>query len=470
MKIKTRFAPSPTGNLHFGNIRTALFSWLFAKKNDGKFFLRIEDTDVLRNVEGSVKNIIKVMKWLGLNWDEKIYFQSKRLYLYKKIIFFMLKNGFAYKCYCSKTVLEEKRNYQILNNEKPKYDGTCRNIQNSNFIFNNSFVVRFRNPLKGYVKFFDEIRGIIKFKNSELDDFIIQRRNGMPTYNFCVVADDLDMKITHVIRGEDHISNTPKQVNIFTALSANVPKYAHLPILLDENKKKFSKKNNNNDFFKYFEEGFLPEAMLNYLVRLGWSHGNKEIFSIDEMKNLFSFKNVSKSSSIFDKKKLLYLNKYYINNFTNEKIISLLKYYFDKENIDILNGPNVKKVFKVFKNRCFSLREIVICSSYLYKKCVNFKNLFLVKCNKKKFLIILKVVYFNFKNIKIWISSEIWKTIQLISYKNNFSLKKIIYILRKIFTGKSSSPSISKILYLIGYAKVIFSLKKFIFFIIKKFF
>ncbi|WP_343184081.1 glutamate--tRNA ligase [Buchnera aphidicola (Ceratovacuna keduensis)] len=466
MKIKTRFAPSPTGNLHFGNVRTALFSWLFAKKNKGKFILRIEDTDVLRNNLKSVKNILEVMNWLGLNWDEKIYFQSKRFNFYKKIINLMLEKKIAYKCYCSEDILKNKRFYQILKKKKPKYDGTCRNLENNIFFNKKSFVIRFKNPKSGYVEFHDKIRGIIKFNNSELDDFIIQRRDGSPTYNFCVVADDLDMKITHVIRGEDHISNTPKQINIFCSLNANVPIYAHLPIILDKNKNKISKKNSNINIMKYFREGFLPEAILNYLVRLGWSHGNKEIFSISEMKNFFSLNKISKSSSIFNIKRLLYLNKYYINNIIDiKKIILLLKYYFKKENINIKNGPNIEKVFNIFKYRCSSLREIVISSNYLYDKFLNLKNILLINFSNKYILIIFKVSYYNFKDIDLWNSSKIWKKIVFMSDKNNFDLKNVIDILRVTFTGKFNTPSISKIIYLIGKKRILYNLKKCILFL-----
>ncbi|BGI51291.1 MAG: glutamate--tRNA ligase [Buchnera aphidicola (Ceratovacuna japonica)] len=466
MKIKTRFAPSPTGNLHFGNIRTALFSWLFAKKNKGEFILRIEDTDNLRNKPKSVKNIVEVMKWLGLNWDGKIYFQSRRFSFYKKIINAMLEKKIAYKCYCSENDLKKKKKNQILNNKKPKYDGTCRSFKNNVFFKDKSFVIRFKSPKSGYVKFNDEIRGNIKFKNSELDDFIILRRNGIPTYNFCVVVDDLHMGITHVIRGEDHISNTPKQINIFCSLKANIPKYAHLPMILSEEKKKISKKNNNTNIIKYFEEGFLPEAILNYLVRLGWSYGNKEIFSLSEMKKLFSLNNISKSSSIFNIKRLFFLNKYYINNVISyKKIVPLLKYHFVKENINIKYGPDIKKVFYLFKNRCFSLREIIVSSNYLYKKFLNLDNIFLIKLPYKYILIVFKISYYNFKKIDYWSSSEIWKKIVIISYKDKLFLHNIINILRITFTGKSFSPSISKIIYLIGRKKILYSLKKCILFL-----
>ncbi|WP_343154826.1 glutamate--tRNA ligase [Buchnera aphidicola (Pseudoregma panicola)] len=470
MKIKTRFAPSPTGNLHFGNVRTALFSWLFAKKNKGKFILRIEDTDVARNDLKSVKNILEVMKWLGLNWDEKIYFQSKRFSFYKKIITLMLKKKVAYKCYCSESVLKNKKKYQILKKKKPKYDRTCRNLKNNIFLKKKSFVIRFKNPKSGYVEFNDKIRGMIKFNNSELDDFIIQRRDGNPTYNFCVVVDDLDMKITHVIRGEDHISNTPKQINIFYSLKAKIPIYAHLPIILDENKKKISKKNSNINIIKYFKEGFLPEAILNYLVRLGWSNGNKEIFSLYEMKKNFSLDNVGKSSSILNIKRLLYLNKYYINNIiSRKKIILLLKYYFKKENINIKYGPNIEEIFNLFKKRCSSLREIVVSSSYLYNKFLNLNNIFLTNLSNKYVLIVFKISYYNFKCINLWSSSKIWKKIVLMSFKNKLYLKNIINILRVTFTGKLNSPSISKIIFLIGKKKILFNLKKCILFLKKCF-
>ncbi|WP_343188403.1 glutamate--tRNA ligase [Buchnera aphidicola (Ceratoglyphina bambusae)] len=458
MKVKTRFAPSPTGELHFGNIRTALFSWLFARKNSGKFILRFEDTDVNRNVLGSIEKIKKVMKWLGLNWDEKIYFQSKRLNYYYDIINFMLKKKIAYKCYCSEEILYKKKICQIKNHENTKYDGYCRNLKQNNFNCKKPYVVRFKSPKNGVISFEDAIRGLIKFKNKELDDFIIQRRNGIPTYNFCVVLDDLAMKITHVIRGEDHISNTPKQINILLSLNAHIPVYAHLPMLLDINKNKLSKKNFNTSIIKYFNEGFLPEAILNYLVRLGWSHGNKEIFSITEMKKLFSLEKVSKSSSIFDYKKLLWINKYYINNVSSKKIVFLLKYYMEKENINIKNGPNVKEVLKIFKSRYFTLKEIALSCRYLYEDIEDFKHLFLKKHYSKDSLKMLKIIYYSFKKIIHWNSIEIWESINSISLNNNISLKDIINFIRIIFTGKNNSPSISIIIYLIGKKRVLYNL------------
>ncbi|KAF0719896.1 putative glutamate--tRNA ligase, mitochondrial, partial [Aphis craccivora] len=295
MKVKTRFAPSPTGNLHIGSIRTALYSWLFARRHNGKFVLRIEDTDFERSNSSSVQSIFQGLKWLGLNWDEGPYFQTERLKRYKEVIEIMLKTGNAYKCYCSPKEIEEERSKQISEGKKPRYTGVCRNLK-TQYNINKQYTIRFKNPTFGKVTFEDKIRGKITFNNIELDDLIIQRSNGIPTYNFCVVIDDLDMNITHVIRGEDHINNTPRQINILKSLKARIPIYAHVSMILNENGKKFSKRENAENIIEYNKKGFLPEALINYIIRLGWSHGNQEIFTISELKKLFNLDAINKSA------------------------------------------------------------------------------------------------------------------------------------------------------------------------------
>lgn len=312
MKIKTRFAPSPTGYLHVGGARTALYSWLFARNLGGEFVLRIEDTDLERSTQAAIDAIMDGMNWLNLDWDEGPYFQTKRFDRYNAVIDEMLENGTAYKCYCSKERLEALREEQMANNEKPRYDGHCRD-SHEHHAADEPCVVRFRNPQEGSVIFDDQIRGPIEFSNDELDDLIIRRTDGSPTYNFCVVVDDWDMEITHVIRGEDHINNTPRQINILKALGAPVPVYAHVSMILGDDGKKLSKRHGAVGVMQYRDDGYLPEALLNYLVRLGWSHGDQEIFSRDEMKALFSLENVSKSASAFNTEKLQWLNHHYIN-------------------------------------------------------------------------------------------------------------------------------------------------------------
>nr|GME07298.1 glutamate--tRNA ligase [Ipomoea batatas] len=287
MKIKTRFAPSPTGFLHVGGARTALYSWLFARHHQGEFVLRIEDTDLERSTPEAIEAIMDGMNWLSLDWDEGPYYQTKRFDRYNAVIDEMQEAGTAYKCYCSKERLEALRETQMANGEKPRYDGRCRD-SHEHHAADEPHVVRFRNPQEGSVIFDDQIRGPIEFSNQELDDLIIRRTDGSPTYNFCVVVDDWDMGITHVVRGEDHINNTPRQINILKAIGAQVPVYAHVSMILGDDGKKLSKRHGAVGVMQYRDDGYLPEALLNYLVRLGWSHGDQEIFSVKEMTALFS--------------------------------------------------------------------------------------------------------------------------------------------------------------------------------------
>ena len=287
MEVRTRFAPSPTGYLHVGGARTALYSWLYARHNNGKFVLRIEDTDRERSTQPAIDAIIEGMKWTGLSWDEGPFYQTKRFDRYNALIDEMLADGRAYKCYCTKERLEKLREDQMKAGEKPRYDGHCAD-DHSEHSPDEPYCVRFKNPKTGKVKFHDLIRGDIEFDNAELDDLVIRRTDGTPTYNFCVVVDDWDMKITHVVRGEDHINNTPRQINIYKALGAPVPEFAHVSMILGDDGTKLSKRHGAVSVMQYRDDGYLPEALLNYLVRLGWGHGDQEIFSVQEMIELFN--------------------------------------------------------------------------------------------------------------------------------------------------------------------------------------
>ena len=302
MTIRTRFAPSPTGYLHIGGARTALYNWLFAKKNNGKFLLRVEDTDSERSTDDSVSQILSSMKWLGLEPDEKPVFQSERIDIYDQYINALIKDEHAYKCFCSKEELEISKNEQKKRNLKPRYDGRCRDA-NQKLRSKEPYVVRFKNPLTGNVNFIDSIRGKVTFNNKELDDLVIQRSDRSPTYNFAVVIDDYDMDITHVIRGDDHINNTPRQINIMKALKFNIPSYAHLPMILGQDGARLSKRHGAEGVMDYRDGGFLSDALINYLVRLGWSHGDQEIFSKNELTNLFSLEKIHQSPANFDQKK-----------------------------------------------------------------------------------------------------------------------------------------------------------------------
>lgn len=455
MIIKTRFAPSPTGYLHIGGVRTALYSWLFARNQGGKFILRIEDTNTDNYKKTAIDNIIEGMNWLNLDWDEGPYFQTKRINRYNIIIDRMLKEGKAYKCYCSKERLDNIRKKQIINKEKPRYDNYCRN--NNNFYKKNEpFVVRFRNPKEGFVIFNDKIRGLIKFSNTELDDLIIRRTDGFPTYNFCVVIDDLDMKITHVIRGEDHINNTPRQINILKALNAPIPEYAHLSLLKDKNGKKISKSNGDIGIMKYREDGILPDALLNYLIRLGWSYGNKEIFSKEEMIKLFNLKSFVKSSSIFNKDKLLWLNHYYINNLSNEYVATHLNWHIKNKNIDISIGPKLSLIVKILGKSCKTLKEMAKNCEFFYKEKIDYNNEIIYKYFDYSSIESLEQIKFVFKKIKKWTIEEINKNLLNIANKLNFlDLSKINMQLRIAITGSNKSPKLDIILHAIGQYRTI---------------
>ncbi|AXN02151.1 Glutamyl-tRNA synthetase [Candidatus Purcelliella pentastirinorum] len=447
MKIKTRFAPSPTGSLHLGGARTALYSWLFAQKHNGSFILRFEDTNKKNSKKYFVKEIIKNMKWMGLNWNKNIYFQSQRIKKYNKIIKKMLINKKAYKCYCSKERLKNLKKYQLKNKIKPRYDNLCR--YNKKKLKKNKYVIRFKNPEFGEVVFKDQIRGKIKIKNKELDDLIIQRSNGIPTYNFCVAIDDWDMKITHVIRGEEHISNTPKQINILHAIGIKPPIYAHLPIILNENGEKMSKRKNTKSIFEYKKNGYLPEALLNYLIRLGWSHGNKEIFNITEMKELFNLKKVNKSASLLNNNKLKWLNQHYLKNLNEKIIIKNFKNYIKLNKIR-LNNLEIE-ILKIFIPRCKTFKEIIKQSNYLYKNIKLKKNDYLCKNSIKP----LKYIKKEFSSIKIWNESNIQLKINKIIEKLKLNIIDLNMPLRISITGQTKSPNLSLIISLLGKHKAL---------------
>ncbi|QCI22533.1 glutamate--tRNA ligase [Buchnera aphidicola] len=459
MKVKTRFAPSPTGNLHIGSIRTALYSWLFARHHGGKFVLRIEDTDLSRSKSISINSIINGLKWLGLNWDEGPYFQTERLNRYKEVINFLLEKRDAYICICSPQELEEIRIKQIRKGNKPRYPGTCRNLQIKKRL-NKNYVIRFKNPLFGEIEFQDKIRGKIIFNNAELDDLVIQRSNGMPTYNFCVVVDDLDMKITHIIRGEDHINNTPRQINILHSLGGKIPVYAHLSMILDEEGHKISKRKNAINIIDYHKNGFLPEALLNYIIRLGWSYGDKEIFDISEMKELFNLKFISKSPSKINMNKLLWLNKYYINNLSLNYISNLLKNYMKNQNINIKNGPDLESVVKILRSRFNTLKEITESCRYFYEEFDFFNKLAVEKYFTTESVYTLEELYKRMKNLSVWDNYNILTIINNVSKDLTVKTKVVNMVLRISMTGNMYSPSISSIINLIGREKSLSRIKK----------
>ena len=322
MTVRTRFAPSPTGYLHIGGVRTALFSWLYARRHGGQFVLRIEDTDLERSTPESVNAILEGMTWLGLEYDEGPFYQTHRFERYNEVIQELLDKGLAYRCNCSRERLDALRDGQLQRKEKPRYDGHCRGLLVDP---DEPHVIRFRNPQEGSVVVDDRIRGKIIFGNAELDDLIIRRTDGAPTYNLTVVVDDADMGVTDVIRGDDHVNNTPRQVNILKALGKEPPRYAHVPMILGDDGSRLSKRHGAVSVLEYRNQGILPEALLNYLVRLGWSHGDQEVFSLDEMISLFDIDAVNKAASSFNTEKLLWLNQHYIKKVLAANDFSMLK-------------------------------------------------------------------------------------------------------------------------------------------------
>ncbi|CAL4318421.1 glutamate--tRNA ligase [Buchnera aphidicola] len=465
MKIKTRFAPSSTGFLHLGSMRTALYSWLFAKRFNGSFVLRIEDTDISRSNTVYIKNILSTLKWLGITWDEGPYLQSTRLRFYKKVIHYMLESNLAYKCYCSIDRLNMIRRNQILNGKKPRYDRKCREIffNNRN---NESYVIRFKNPLDGQVIFDDQIRGRIIFNNHELDDLIIQRRNGIPTYNFCVVMDDLDMQITHVIRGEDHINNTPRQINILKSLNANIPIYAHVSMIINHDKTNLSKRKNSESLLDYKKEGILKEAVLNYLLKLGWSHNDQEIFSLEEMKQFFSLKGISKSSSTLNKKKLLWFNHYYLNHLPiDSNLIDNFKKCLHALNISFENGPDLFLIISILRDRCNTLKQMALQSKYFFSDFFDINTNLLRKYSSIHFYNLLSIIYNKLSYFSIWNAKHIMLLVDEISLKYKFSLKDIYVLLRISITGSSVSPSISKVMEIIGQSSSLVRIKNMLFLI-----
>ncbi|WP_208856065.1 glutamate--tRNA ligase [Chromobacterium subtsugae] len=371
MMIRTRFAPSPTGYLHIGGVRTALFSWAYARKNNGVFVLRIEDTDLERSTPESVKAILDGMHWVGLDYDEGPFYQTHRFDRYKEVIQQLLASGHAYHCYCSKEELEAMRAEQEARGDKPRYDRRWRPEAGKTLPAipeGVQPVVRFKTPLAGVVAWDDAVKGRIEISNEELDDLIIARPDGSPTYNFCVVVDDWDMQITHVIRGDDHVNNTPRQINILKALNAPLPVYGHLPMILNEDGQKMSKRRDAVSVVDYADKGILPEALLNYLARLGWGHGDDEFFSMEQFVEWFTLEAVSPSASRFNQEKFMWLNAQHIKAADNGRLAELIAPRLAKAGVDTTHGPAIGDVLALVKERVQDLNALALEVDYFYKK------------------------------------------------------------------------------------------------------
>ncbi|MCG8486126.1 MAG: glutamate--tRNA ligase [Chromatiales bacterium] len=447
MTVRTRFAPSPTGYLHVGGARTALFSWLYARKHGGKFVLRIEDTDLERSTAESVNAILEGMTWLGLEYDEGPFYQTKRFDRYHEVIEDLLARGLAYRCNCSRERLDDLREAAMNRKEKPRYDGHCRNREVSP---DEPHVIRFRNPDAGVVVVDDLIRGRVSFNNEELDDLIIRRTDGSPTYNLTVVVDDLDMQITHVIRGDDHLNNTPRQINILKALNAEPPKYGHVPMILGDDGARLSKRHGAVSVMQYREDGFLPEALLNYLVRLGWSHGDQEIFSIDEMIELFDIDGVNKAASSFNTDKLLWLNQHYIKQDDAKRIAHLLSPHMGDLGIDPAEGPDLTKVAEAHQERARTLVEMAEMSAFCYQDYEEFEE----KAAKKHLRGVarepLERMREALSELEDWQEDALHGVVEQVSEALELKMGKVAQPLRVAVVGRAASPGIDTTLYLVG--------------------
>ena len=451
MEIVTRFAPSPTGFLHIGGIRTALFSWAYAKKNNGKFILRIEDTDIKRSTPEAVETIKAGMKWLKLNHDGDIVYQTQRIERYKELIKILIKQGDAYYCYTSKEELNQLRENQLKEGKKPKYDGRWRPNDNKELPItpkNIQPVIRFKTPKDGEIKWKDMVKGEIIIQNQELDDLIIARADGTPTYNFCVVADDWDMKVTHVIRGDDHINNTPRQINLLKALKAPIPEYGHLSMILADDGQKLSKRYGAASVMKYRDDGYLPEALINYLARLGWSHGDEEIFSATQLSEWFDFDHVTSSAAQFDQEKLDWINNHYIKNEPVDKLAALLKPKLMDNGVKVIDDEILTNAIKLYQDREKNLNVFSEDILFFFKEASpseELKNKYLVEKSKS----LVKTFIDGLEEIN-WTNEDVNNFLKYFIKKQEIKFPEIAMPLRTIIAGTDNTPNIGSIIFILG--------------------
>lgn len=445
--IRTRFAPSPTGYLHIGGARTALFSWAYARKHGGQFVLRIEDTDRERSTKQSTEAILEGMEWLGLDYDEGPYYQMERLDRYREAAEQLLRENRAYYCYASKEELDAMREQQRAAGLKPRYDGRWRDSKQTPPAGVKP-VIRFKNPQEGYVTFNDLVKGKITMANHELDDLVLLRSDGIPTYNFGVILDDLDMNISHVIRGDDHINNTPRQINILKALGAPLPQYAHVPMILGADGERLSKRHGAVSITQYREDGYLPEGLVNYLARLGWSHGDEEIFDRDQLIAWFDLTSINHAPAKFDPQKLRWLNQQYLKKTDSKRLAELAIPFFDRDNCDTSQGPDLLKIVNLLKERVDTIEELADAAVYFFRPLEPSSSL-----KAQHFSLELKPVLNNLKDkftVIDWnhqaINSEIKKT----AGEHEMKLPKLAMPLRVMVTGEAQTPSIAAVLELLG--------------------
>ena len=441
MTIRTRFAPSPTGYLHIGGVRTALFNWLYAKKHKGEYLLRIEDTDRQRSSNEFTKDILSGLSWLGIKSDLEPVFQSSRMERYGEVIQQLLDEKMAYHCYCSKERLDALRHEQRKNRQKPRYDGFCRSRTRAVPAGSNP-VVRFKNPLEGSVRIEDQVRGTVEVQNSELDDLVLARSDGTPTYHLCVVVDDIDFAITHVIRGNDHLNNTPRQINLFKALKKAIPTYAHIPLIHGKDGKRLSKRHGAVSVNQYRSDGFLARALVNYLVRLGWSHGDQEIFLSSEMVKLFNLSSIQPSPATFDVEKLLWINHQHLKRTFGTEIQNELEEYFHSRGIHPDGKPDLPALFDIQKERTKTFLEMCDASEYFYSSVDNYDK----KAAEKHFtcdsIEILQTLKSKLSQIDIWSAENIKAAVKSVASEMNLKFGQVAPPLRLAVTGRVVSPSI----------------------------
>jgi glutamyl-tRNA synthetase len=456
--IRTRIAPSPTGYLHIGTARTALFSWLFARKQSGKFILRIEDTDAQRSTQEAIDVILESMEWLGLDWDEGPFYQTQRYDLYREYAQRLLDEGKAYKCYCTPEELNEKRRQAQQEGRNPRYDRTCR--ERIDQPEGHPFTVRFKTPLEGTTLVHDLVQGDVTFPNEELDDLIILRSDGSPTYNFCVVIDDGTMEMTHVIRGNDHLSNTPKQILMYKVLGFPVPEFAHIPLILGADKARLSKRHGATSVLAYRDEGYLPEALVNFIARLGWSHGDQEIFSRQEMIETFSLDGVGKSAGVFNAEKLLWLNQHYIKESTPERLAGLLMPFLEQQypnlrcpvddNLVTADSAWLHEVIVTLQERSKTLADIAEQMHYYFVEPSEYQPKAARKAFKADTPDMLEAVLAMLEPLEPFDVSTLDKVIHQFAEEKDLKLGKVAQPIRLALTGGGASPGLFDVIALCG--------------------
>jgi glutamyl-tRNA synthetase len=448
MSVVTRFAPSPTGLLHVGGVRTALYSWLYARRKGGQFILRIEDTDRERSSDEAVRVILDGMKWLGLEHDLGPYYQTKRFDRYKEVIARMLADGTAYRCYCTKEELDKIREEQTARKEKPRYPGIWRDRTDARPGVEP--VVRFKNPLDGAVVVEDLVHGSVTFQNTELDDLIIARSDGTPTYNFCVVVDDMDMGVTHVIRGDDHLNNTPRQMNMLRALGCTPPVYAHVPMILGPDGAKLSKRHGAVSVLQYQEEGFLPEALLNYLVRLGWSHGDQEVFTREEMIAAFDIHDVNKAASAFNPEKLLWLNQQHMMRAAPSAVVPHLQFQLERLGLPSNDTALLEGIILAQRERAKTLKEMAFNSRFFFTDAIEMDPKAVAKNLTADAADALRETHRRLGALTEWKAPQIHDVLNGLATERSVGLGKIVQPVRVAISGGTVSPPIDVTLALLG--------------------